>query len=114
MKYGYAIALSGILLSGCWDQAETLLSATNDCREEMRRGCRECLDRNGEIVVNYDSTKFYTLCMDRHGYSMGLAEGQRCLNSPSTDCYGMGDKVANFWDRYKTRLGESFEHIRSR
>ena len=113
MKYCYGLALAGLLLGGCWNEAETFLTATNNCREEMYRGCRACLDRQGEIVINYESSKFYAMCMERQGYTMGIAEAQRCLQSPSLDCYGVGDKVSWFWDKYTSRVSESINHIRN-
>lgn len=113
MRYTCLVAFAGVLLSGCWNEAETFLGATNDCREEMRRGCRECVDRQDDLVMNYESTKFYALCMDRRGYSMGLGEAERCLQNPSLDCYGAKEKVSWFWDRYTSRVKDSFNHIRN-
>lgn len=112
MKHKHFIVVMGLLLSGCWDETEQFISATNQCRHDMLRGCRECLDSNGEVVINYAASEFYALCMDRKGYTMGVAEAQRCLQSPSLSCFGAGEKLSWFWEKYTSRVSESFEAIK--
>jgi len=111
MKYTYSVALVAILLTGCMDEAERFLAATNECRRDMAQFCRDCDAPEGGVLPNLEASKFYALCMEREGYSMGIAEAQHCLEAASLDCYGVGDKVAGFWETYKSRVGESLSAI---
>jgi hypothetical protein len=111
MKYSYLVALTAVLLTGCWDETNNFLAATNECRREMAQSCHECDAPQGGVLPNLEASKFYALCMERQGYSMGITEAQRCLEAPSLDCYGVSDKVTGFWDVYISRVNESLKHI---
>lgn len=89
------LTIVAFLLSGCLDESERFLAATNDCKREMRF-CRTCEVSQGDLnLPNGDALKFYALCMDRSGYSMGLNEAQRCWDNPGLQCYGMSDKLSS-------------------